>query len=85
MLAALLEGRALTHLDVWHEMASSRAAHHVHVLRRGGWPIRTDMRPVSTRDGRREDIAYYTLSPDAIAEAGERGRRYVEAAMRGRP
>ncbi len=82
VLGDLLAGRTITGKDCWLEHGSSRLAHHVLELRRDGWPIVTVMREVPTSDGGRiAKIAFYHLPQDAIDQAGERGRRYVDAVV----
>ncbi len=80
VLARLLQGRELTHKDVWLECFSSRLSHHVYALKADGWIINTIMRPVRTGDGRKEEIGYYAIPHDVIEQAGERGRRFIEDA-----
>ncbi len=84
VLADLIEGQRITHLDCWRKHGSSRLAHHIHVLRRDGWTIATDDRDVSTSDGRHQEIAEYSLPTDTIAAAGERGRQYIDAVREAR-
>lgn len=88
VLVDLLCHRSITHRDCWLEHGSSRLAHHVLVLRDGGWPIETHRRLVPTSDGRTADIAHYSLDlglvsldPEMIQEYVERVRT-VRAAMR---
>lgn len=88
VLADLLCRRSITHRDCWLDHGSSRLAHHVMMLRNGGWPIETHRRLVPTSDGRTADIAHYTLDlslvsidPEVIREYIERVRT-VRAAMR---
>ena len=76
-LAALLRGERLTHADVWARFGSARAAHHIYVLREGGWDVRTEEIDARTSDGRTARIARYRLAQDDIQEAGERGKRYA--------
>jgi hypothetical protein len=76
-LADLLRGHRLTHMDIWERHGSSRAAHHVLMLRKAGWPVITHEIEVPTSDGRIASIAEYSLSQDAIGRAGERGLRYI--------
>lgn len=84
VLADLLAGRRITHKHCWIEHGSSRLAHHAYILRRElGWPVRTDEIEVGTSDGRRATIGEYFLPAETIREAGERGRRFVEAARGG--
>ena len=79
VLAALLTGAQLTHLDCWERFGSSRLAHHVHMLRDGGagWPIKAVERPVPTSDGRQATIAFYRLPKATIDQAGEAGAAYI--------
>lgn len=79
VLAALLTGAELTHLDCWERFCSSRLAHHVHMLREGGagWPIQTVERPVPTSDGRLVIIAFYRLPKATIDQVGEAGAAYI--------
>lgn len=79
ILAALLEGRTITGLICWQEFGSSSLAHHVFTLRGTGWGIDTDMRTVRTSDGREQDVAHYSMTPDTIEAAGDAGRAFVEA------
>ncbi len=85
VLADLLAGREITHLDVWREHGSSRAAHHVLMLRKAGWPVHTQEIEVETSQRRHSFIARYSLHADAIEAAGDSGRRFVQqvAAARG--
>ncbi len=80
VLADLLEGRGITHLDTWREHGSSRLAHHVYVLRRLGWTIQTDDITVSTSDANREaTIARYRLPLELIKQAGTQARDFVNS------
>lgn len=83
VLANLLAGDRLTHLDVWQRFGSSRAAHHVLMLRKAGWPVQTLEIEAPTSDGRRARIAQYSLPPESIAAAGEDGRQFIAAASAG--
>lgn len=70
VLAALLQGRRLTHKDIWFEFGSSRASHHVYSLRKEGWPIITEIKEVPTSDGgRKAQIAEYRLPPDCLEDS----------------
>lgn len=83
VLGALLRGEMISHLDCWQRWGSSRLAHHVHVLRRAGWPVKAMETIVRTSDaGRPAVIAEYFLDHSTIAEAGEEGRRYAEQCQR---
>ena len=83
VLGALLRGELLTHLDCWQRFGSSRLAHHVHALRRAGWPVQMFETTVRTSDaGRAAQIGEYFLNADSIAEAGEEGQRYAEQCLR---
>ncbi|WP_141354840.1 helix-turn-helix domain-containing protein [Zoogloea ramigera] len=79
VLAVLLTGAELTHLDCWERFGSSRLAHHAFVLRGAGWPIQTVERSVPTSDGRLAAIAYYALPAATIDQAGEAGTAYIAA------
>lgn len=85
VLADLLSGRHITHLDCWREHGSSRLAHHCYVLRGMGWPIDTEEIDACTCDGRHVQIGEYSLRPETIEEAGERGQQFVQAARKGGP
>lgn len=76
VLADLLHGDKLTHMDVWERHGSSRASHHVLVLRKAGWPVITEEIEAPTSDGRIARIALYSLPIDTINAAGEIGQRY---------
>ena len=78
VLADLLEGRSTTHRDCWLAHGSSRLAHHIPVLRDGGWPIETHRRFVSTSDGRTADIAHYSLDLALVSLDPETIREYIE-------
>jgi len=80
VLADLLVGDRLTHLDVWERHGSSRAAHHVLRLRQSGWPITTTEISAPTSDGRTARIALYSLPPETMEAAGERGQAFVAEA-----
>ena len=81
VLGALLRGEHLTHLDCWRRFGSSRLAHHVHMLRRHGWPVQMAEIMVRTSDaGRPATIGEYYLNADSIGEAGEEGQRYAAEA-----
>jgi hypothetical protein len=82
VLADLLNGLELTHWDCWRDHGSSRLAHHIHVLKADGWPIQKVEKSVSTRHGRVAQIGYYSMKPEDIAAAGERGQRFA-APLRG--
>lgn len=82
VLADLLTGAKLSHADVWHRHGSSRAAHHIMMLRRAGFPIVTVEIEVPTSDGRVARIAEYHLPPEAIAEAGDRGQEFAAECAR---
>ncbi|MCZ2112656.1 MAG: helix-turn-helix domain-containing protein [Anaerolineae bacterium] len=83
VLGALLRGELLTHADCWRRLGSSRLAHHVHVLRRAGWPVKAMETIVRTSDaGRPATIAEYFLDQTVIEEVGEEGQRYAEQCLR---
>lgn len=81
VLGAFLRGERLTQQDSLRRFSDLRLAAQVESLRKVGWAIQTDMVEVSTRDaGRRAEVAQYHLPNDAIADAGEKGSQYAEAA-----
>ncbi len=81
ILGAHLRHESLTQQDSLRRFSDFRLAAHEEALRKGGWPIKAEMIEVDTRDaGRRSEVAQYHLPPDAIAEAGEEGQRFAEAA-----
>lgn len=85
-LADLLAGMKLTHYDVWERHGSSRASHHVLMLRRAGFSVITEEIDAPTSDGRTARIALYSLSVETIEAAGERGQQFIAevlAAKRG--
>lgn len=78
-LGALLRGERLTHLDCWRRFGSARLSHHIYMLRGIGWTVGMVEQSVTTSDaGRPATIGVYSLAPDTIALAGERGKRYAE-------
>jgi hypothetical protein len=83
VLANLLSGERITHKDVWLRHGSSRAAHHVYILRGLGWPVRSIEIDATTRDGRMVRIAEYSLPKETIHAAGERGQIFSAKALRG--
>lgn len=82
VLADLLHGDQITHLDVWCRHGSSRAAHHILRLRQAGWPIITTEIEAPTSDGRTARIALYSLPAETIEAAGERGQRFAQECAR---
>jgi Helix-turn-helix domain len=81
VLADLLAGDKLTHMDVWQRHGSSRAAHHILRLRQADFPITTTDIDAPTNDGRTARIALYSLPPEAIDAAGERGQQFIAEAQ----
>lgn len=82
VLAELLAGIRMTHKDVWERHGSSRAAHHIFVLRAAGWLIETNEIDVPTADGRVSRIAEYFMLPETIHAAGAAGQQYVAEVRR---
>lgn len=82
VLADLLRGHQLTHLDSWIEHGTSRLAAHIHILRGLGWPIHVDDITVVTSDCRKAQIARYTLPLEVIVETGDRGLAFIDAVRR---
>ncbi|MBI5919157.1 MAG: AlpA family phage regulatory protein [Nitrosomonadales bacterium] len=82
-LGAFLRGERLAHLDCWKRFGSARLAHHVHRLRKAGWPVEMVEQAVVTSDAKREAlIGVYFLTQQTIETAGERGQRYAEECAR---
>lgn len=83
VLALLLRGRVLTHGDCLRGLRTMRLAHYIYSLGvDSNWPIERHRIVVVTGDhGRTARISEYWLSPEIIALAGERGRRYARAAL----
>lgn len=84
VLSDLLSGYRLTHYDVWEMYGSSRASHHVLVLRKAGWPVITEEIDAPTSDGRTARIALYSLPPETITAAGERGQDFIAESVAAR-
>ena len=83
VLAVLLSGRRFTHLDSWREFGHSRLADSIWKLRRLDWPVDMVEQEVSTSDpGRSATIGIYFLTPETIAEAGERGQEFAAECAR---
>ncbi|MBI5922032.1 MAG: hypothetical protein HY847_10365 [Betaproteobacteria bacterium] len=77
VLADLLSGRKITHLDCWREHGSSRLSHHILRLRKAGFPVITQEIDAKTSDGRVAQIGLYSLPTEAIEAAGERGLMFI--------
>ena len=76
VLGSLLRGERLTHLTCWLRFGSARLSHHIYVLRGIGWPVEMIEQTVTTSDaGRPASIGVYFLTPETIAEAGDRGQQ----------
>lgn len=84
VLADLLAGERITHLTVWSRHGSSRAAHHVLMLRQAGWPIATTTIDAMATHGNAARIAEYWLPADVIDAASDTGRRFIEEVQRDR-
>lgn len=61
LLARLLSGQTLTHLDAWILSHTSRLAAHIHKLKELGWSIAKTIEPAACGDGRTAYIARYKL------------------------
>lgn len=61
VLADLLAGKRITHLDCWQRHGSSRLAAHIHRLRRAGWDITAETITVRTSGGHTAYVARYSL------------------------
>lgn len=84
VLSDLLSGYKLTHYDVWENHGSSRASHHVLMLRKAGFPVITDEIDVPTSDGRTARIALYSLSRETVDATGERGEVFIAESVAAR-
>lgn len=82
VLADLLRGHQLTPLNAWVELGTSRLAAHIHILRGLGWPIDAEDVVVITADGRKANVARYTIPLDVIVETGDRGLAFIDAVRR---
>jgi hypothetical protein len=83
VLGALLNGQSLTHLDCWRRFGSARLSHHSYILRGSGWPVQMIEETVTTSDaGRPATIGVYFLTPESIADAGQRGQKYAAECAR---
>ena len=80
----VLAGDKLTHMDVWQRHGSSRASHHILMLRKAGWPVITQEIDAPTSDGRVARIALYYLLPETIEGAGDRGQEFIAEARAAR-
>lgn len=78
VLADLLEGQELTHLDCWIKHASSRLSHHIwDLIHKHGWPIQCRGRSVECRDGRTAGIGVYWLPADGRPAAAEVEQEFI--------
>lgn len=82
VLAALLRGQRLTSLDSWIAHGTSRLAAHIHILRGLGWPIDAEDVVVITADGRKANVARYTIPLGVIVDTGDRGLEFINAVRR---
>lgn len=84
VLARLLIGQTLTHLDAWILSHTSRLAAHIHKLRELGWSIDTIPEPVACGDGRTAHIARYQLIEPPEVVGDEKVRAFVESVTQAR-
>lgn len=84
VLARLLTGQTLTHLDAWILSHTSRLAAHIHKLRELGWSIDTIPEPVACGDGRTAHIARYQLIEPPEVVGDEKVRAFVESVTQAR-
>lgn len=84
LLARLLSGQTLTHLDAWILSHTSRLAAHVHKLKELGWSIMTIIEPVACGDGRTAHIARYQLIEPPEVVGDEKVRAFVESVTQAR-
>lgn len=84
VLARLLNGQTLTHLDAWILSYTSRLAAHIHKLKELGWSIITIIEPMTCGDGRTAHIARYKLTepPEVVGHASIRA--FVEKVTQAR-
>ena len=83
VLARLLQGRRVTHLDAWRERGHSRLADSVWKLRKAGWSVQIHEETVRTSDnGRPAEIGIYYLTDETIVRAGEAGQLYAAECLR---
>ena len=88
-LADLIEGRRLTSMKGVFDSSTTRMPHHVWALgHTHNWHVRSIEKVIGTNDGRVEEVAEYSLSPDVIEAAFKKGAREwiarVRAARRAR-
>jgi len=84
VLARLLTGQTLTHLDAWILSHTSRLAAHIHKLKELGWSIATIIEPVACGDGRTAHIARYQLIEPPEVVGDEKVRAFVESVTQAR-
>ena len=84
VLARLLIGQTLTHLDAWILSHTSRLAAHIHRLKELGWSIMTIIEPVACGDGRTAHIARYMLIEPHEVVGDEKVRAFVESVTQAR-
>jgi hypothetical protein len=83
ILGAFLGGDRLTQKDSLRRFSDFRLAAHVESLRKRGWPIITESIEVVTGDaGRHAEVGRYSMPSYAVAEAGEVGQEFAEAARK---
>lgn len=82
ILGALLRGEALTQQDALRRFSNFRLAADIHVLKHHhGWEINKEWIVVLTKDaGRKSEVARYSMSSEAIADAGEEGQKFAALA-----
>lgn len=84
VLSDLLSGDKITHYDVWERHGSSRASHHIMMLRKAGFPVITEEIDAPTSDGRTARIALYSLPAGTIEATGKRGQDFIAEARAAR-
>lgn len=81
ILGAMLRGDSLTQQEALKRFSNFRLAADIHELGRRGWMIDSEMIEVTTKDaGRKSEVKRYWITGDLIAEAGDDGRMFAEAA-----
>lgn len=65
LLAELKSGRAVDPLTAWIRLGIYRLSDVIFQLRKAGWCIQTEIRPVQNRFGEECRVGYYSLTEEA--------------------
>ena len=78
-LARFLHGHHISHQDFQKLTCSYRLSHFVYALRKKGWMVDSQDQHGKTNDptGRVADYVRYSLSPETIRKAGEKGQTFA--------